>query len=270
MRQFVYVLLVLVIVLFVSSLASAAVVNMTTGETLFYDTFQGLGSAVSHAGYPDPGGSYNPVAMSSPPSAWAIRNEDALGQQVQVTDRTASPDVGPAPDYGPNYLRIARVGSPGYTEAEAQFVGQTTTGDHIRMAFWLNVARPGDCAEVNLYSANGGLVSQWVTDYQGAWVWASGNGNAGFDDVFKDRVWQKWVFDYNVNDPTYTLSIDGVSKTLNISPCNLGSIAFSQGGQSDPANALYVGEVAVPEPASMILVVSGVASLLAYAWRRRK
>ena len=142
-----------------------------------------------------PSGDYDPVAMTSPPSAWACKNEDSLGRQIQVTDSTTSPDVGPAPDFGPNYLRVSRVNAdlsdpmPGYLEAEAQYV-PAADGDHLHFAYWINSARPVDCTEINLWQNTGALAFQLIVDYQGAWVWYNGQ-NAGFDNVFKDRVWQK-------------------------------------------------------------------------------
>ena len=274
MKRLIFVLSLVVCVFLIPSSVNAYVQNMTTGEILFYDDFQGV--AASSIPFPDASGDYDPVAMSAPPSAWACKAEDSLGRQIQVTNSTTYPDVGPAPDFAPNYLRISRVEADpadpiGYVEAQAQFV-PAADGDHLHYAFWINSARPSVAAEINLWQSTGALAAQLIVDYSGAWVywWGPNGGNAGFDSVFQDRVWQKWEIDYVNGAGTIDVSIDGYTQTLSAGGgWNISTIGFGQGGVG-PENALYVSEVAVPEPTSVMVLLSGAIALLVCVWRKHK
>ena len=267
MKRLIFVLSLVVCVFLITSSVNAYVQNVTTGELLFYDTFQLAPNGVSHQ-FPDTTGDYDPVAMSAAPSAWAIIGEDAIGKEVQVTDM-ATP--GPAPDFGPNYLRISRIAGMG-GDAEAQFVGQATTGDHIKMAWWLNIPNRADGCELNLLNAGGAYINQIITNYGGASVWNSGDANHDTGLTFVADQWQKWEIDYNIDDPTFTLTIDGVSASgLGMGgPGSLGALEISMGATADPGIPMYVGEAAVPEPASVMLMLSGVIALLVCVWRKRK
>ena len=248
MKRLICVLSLVVCVVLIPSSVNAYVFNVTTGEMLFCDTFQRV--VASSSVFPDTSGDYDPVAMTSPPSAWACKNEDSLGRQIQVTDSTTSPDVGPAPDFGPNYLRVSRVNADpldpmtGYLEAEAQFV-PAADGDRLHFAYWINSPYTWDCTEINLWQNTGALAFQLLVNYQSKVVFYSGipGGDAGFSSVFQERVWQKWEIDYVNGASTIDISIDGVTNTLPAGGWNLGSIAFSQGAVT-AENALYVGEVA--------------------------
>ena len=58
-------------VLLVAASASANVVNVTTGTTLFYDDFETSPNGVSTVAYPDSSGDYNPVAQPQGLGRWA-------------------------------------------------------------------------------------------------------------------------------------------------------------------------------------------------------
>ena len=250
MKRLICELSLVVCVFLIPSSVNAYVQNLTTGQLLFYDTFQEV-TSVSHTAYADPSGDYDPVAMSSAPSTWAIYNEDALGQQVQVTDSTTSPDPGSAPDYGPNYLRVSRIAGLG-GRVEAQFEPQDETGDHIKMACWLNVPDVWDGFELNIYLSGGGLANQLIVNYGGLDPLAVYNAGSIDHDTgltFTPGVWQKWEFDYVVDDLTFTLTIDGESATelAMITPGGIGSFEYSQGGQNpESPNPFYLGEVTLP------------------------
>ena len=80
-----WLVLAAVAVLTLDTRAKAVMVtNVTTDTLLFFDDFEGLGSSVSHAVYPDGSGDFDPVAQFG---QWDI-GESSQGD-VQVTDYSA-------------------------------------------------------------------------------------------------------------------------------------------------------------------------------------
>jgi hypothetical protein len=252
-------------VLLVSASASATIVNMSTGQTLFYDNFEGMGTNVSHGEYVADESSYNPTGGS--PGSWAIT--EAIPNRIQVTDATGT--NGPGTLQGNNYLRIVRTGAETDPMAAQNFTDQTTTGDHIHFEQMLYVP---DLASTNpvQFLGNGGSRFNILTSYNG------GGGTIGSylaDGNFPGPAvpltyvagkWQKWELDYNIGDSFLKMSIDGVSASNVpiIAGGSLSSITI------DCGSAVYADEVAVPEPCTLALLTAGVFGLLAYAWRKRK
>ncbi|WP_425395367.1 LamG domain-containing protein [Aeoliella sp.] len=89
--------------------------NLTTGQLLFADDFEGLGSNVSHTAYLDFSGDYDPVAtvgtwnvtgggLSVPPGTL----DEAVDSDIQVTDYNDLTSVFSGPAQGNNYLRVDR------------------------------------------------------------------------------------------------------------------------------------------------------------------
>lgn len=263
--------LVLGVALLGTSPASAAVINVTTGQTLFSDNFEGLGSAVSHAPFQDASGDYNPVASVG---TWTIGEGSA--ENIQVTDSVGSPD--PGAYEGNNYLRIHRqeVTTSDQGLTQATFQTQSVTGQHIRIQEMVNIAPSGDlypfymhlggssdrpCATIyaNGVAANGSI------DY----YYAAGDQVLATGLSFTPDQWQMWQVDYVIGDANFSLSIDG-GTAVSLPTRAAGDLAlvmFARGCAGE--GSVYIDDV-VPEPGSLTVVVTGLLGILAYAWRKRK
>lgn len=262
-----------VVVLSVSAPASANVVNMSTlggPTTLFYDNFEGLANAVSHGPYPDTSGDYNPVTTVG---TWAIG--EGSPENIQVTDSIASPDPGTL--QGKNYLRIHRATDAGGDNGQATgiFATQSTTGDHIRVEEMVNISSAAQITP--FYLTMFGSSSRYAIG-----LFANGNAANGSIDYyapdgnvnasglsFTAGTWQKWQVDYNIGDANMLFSIGGgtpVSLAVH-SPGDLLNVGFNRGAIG--SGEVYVDEAPVPEPASIVLLLTGLIGLLAYAWRKR-
>ena len=261
---FLGVLVMGVSVLVISASASATIVNMTTGQTLFYDNFEGMGTNVSHAAYPDASGDYNPTGGS--PGLWNII-EDAP-QVVQVTDATGA--NGPGTLQGSNYLRLHKYQTD--FSAGQLFTVQSTTGHHIHweQMLYAGSLTAGDNPVQILGDGTDGRRFNILTSYGGYGVVGSYNGAdfppAALTVGYVANKWQKWEIDYNIGDAFLKLTIDGVSAS-NVpimSGGNLGAISLDSGSVG------YADEVAVPEPSTVTMLMAGLLSLLAYAWKKMK
>lgn len=252
--------------------ALASVINVTSGQTLFYDDFEGLQNAVSHTKFEDATADYNPVASMG---TWAIG--EAVYTSIQVTDSTTSPDPGTL--QGKNYLRIQRqyTGGGENGQATANFTTlQSTQHDHIRIREKVFIA-PN--TEITPYY----MTAMGSSNRYAIGVFANGNAANGSIDyyapeenvyatglTFTAGAWQTWQIDYNIGENNMLFSLDGgtpVSLAVH-SPGDLQCIILAKG--SVLGTSVYVDEVAVPEPAGITLVTTGLLGLAAWAWCKRK
>jgi hypothetical protein len=264
--------------LFVTTTASASVMNVTTGQTLFYDDFEGLGLAVCHTDYSNnSGGDFDPTGGS--PGSWSISEDGA--DRIQVTDAVGvygplGPGLyQPGANQGNNYLRIMRDG--GEPMAFQVFSPQSTPGHHIRFSqmVYIDAANATTDNPISIagLDSNGSLRFDVITNNSPLYTASVGNYNgtgwppAAIPISYALGQWQKWQIDYTVGAGTYDLSI-GESTVSGLSTFagggDLASIRIFSSSLS------YIDEVKVPEPSSVVLLVSGIVGLLAYAWRKRK
>jgi hypothetical protein len=107
-----------------------------------------------------------------------------------------------------------------------------------------------------------------VAYYNGSWsniVTASGGTNMGMSP----DAWHSIEVDATVGG-TWTVSIDGVtSGSMGMKGDNIAALDIEP--SSANATQFYVdGPNIVPEPSTLMLLVTGLVGLLAYAWRKRK
>jgi hypothetical protein len=111
-------------------------------------------------------------------------------------------------------------------------------------------------------------VFAWTGNSVGYYTTAGGIGV--FDGLtIQSEKWQKWELDYTIGDLNYTLTIDGVSRsapTVSGAGSSLTNFLLTEG--SGVPGALMMDEV--PEPSTLIIAMTGIVGLLAYAWRKRK
>ena len=268
-KLFLIVLVFSVGTLIVSEPASAGIVNMTTGQTLFYDDFEGQADiATSHLAYPDPLAG-QPLAAPNAASVgtWSIY-EPSSWTNVQVTDHIGGTD--PGAYQGTKYLRVARtIGT--VAAAQQLFDSQETLGDHIRFQQMVYISdssagglqlvgrAANDDVRINLYALGGGSLASYTGgDFQAI----SGIGYAV-------NQWQKWTIDYNIGASTFGLAIDSASVS-GIGVTTGGSLRYFGFTQDNGLNPVYFDAAPVPEPNAMAIVLAAAVGLLAYAWRKRK
>lgn len=239
-----------------ASPASAIVVNVTTGQTLFRDDFESTVS-VSTQPYKDESGDYNPASAN--PGTWTITETDPYW--VQVTTSATAPD--PGAYRGSKYLRLYRDARlyqaeindprPGFRLlliARAGFAVQSKQGNDICMAQMVHiptaqqttrgaaqfVAGSGmtNCINVcaNIVQMDGS-VSTLTED---GWV------DTGLD--FTAGEWQLWQIDYKIGDPTFTLTIGSASASgLPVAAIADSLDSFSIHAEPNTGNPFYVDEV---------------------------
>jgi hypothetical protein len=207
----------------VPSSCPAIVVNLTTGQVLFYDDFEATPS-VSKQPHKDATGDYNPTNPRI--GTWSSTEIDP--SWIQVTSSKTPPD--PGAYRGNNYLRIFRdVRSLDKTRqppaanpqqllvVKAAFTRQTTRNHHIRMAQMVFVpAGEQSTRGIVQFIADSGathciniIANMQQTDGSVYSHTNEGSVDTGLD--FAAGRWQLWQIDYKLGDPTFTLTIGSAS-----------------------------------------------------------
>lgn len=202
--------------------------NITTGQLLFFDNFEGLGNSVSHANWaPSVTADFDPVATTG---NWQITgggvsqatSPEAVPGDIQVTDfLTASV---PVPVHGKNYLRVDRqdlnssafamMSSPMTTTANG---GQLLRFETLFATSTLNNSAPG----FSLVNAAGTSITL-MPFHQNGTLQHRVNLQAGGTSVTNTNLthsdgtaWDHVVIDYVMGSSTYQFSLNGVKAQVN-------------------------------------------------------
>ena len=212
--------------------SAMTIYSVTQDITVFSDDFEGLGSSVSHAAYPDSSGDFDPTGGA--PGSWSTISEE-FPENIQVTDY-ATPGV----VQGSNYLRL---------------VG----GDFSPVTYLMQDFAPQNIGEVwrgtqmmHVPAFDSGHIVPF--DWEGAgWnsrvvVWAKTAGEVGYYGgggyvpipglTYTPDKWQEWELTYEGGASAGTLTIDGVGEAGNVPARVAGPVAFAY--LSPEATTIYL------------------------------
>ncbi len=247
-----------------SSVASAEIVNQTTGDWLFWDNYESL-SPVNTTAFSGGSGDFDPEGETL---VYEIDSHFA-----QVTSFGT-----PGAFEGDNYLRVKSTNENVY---QTLFLseGQDTVGDHIRYAQMVYIDSTGN-ATVHFKIMGTDLANNLIS-VQNQHLGSDVQNRVGwtFSDTglsYTQDTWELWEFDYTIGDATFDLTVAGnqviglsiqwpalVNKTFAVvnihTSANTGTVYFDE-----------YRAYGIPEPSSIALLFSGMVGLLAYAWRKRK
>jgi hypothetical protein len=235
------------------SAEAALVRNLDTGQVVFFDDFEGLGSNVSQADYPDTSGDYDPVAVIG---SWSIGDSDK--KQVQVTNW-----FDPGPIQEDNYLRLFRSSAFSHilgTLSEPQTVADHS-GNTIHFEWMMYVAPPettSNLAGFGFYDTNGGLMGHVLLRPGG--LTTNGGGL-----TYAPNKWMKVQMDYVIGADDFLLTIDGNSAIQSLYGGHTGGGVGTLRLFGHPDYRTYID--AIPEPGAILIVLTAVPWLLL---RRRR
>lgn len=259
--------------------ATAEVINVDTGEILFYDNFESQpADKVSHAAYPDvkdamPTGS-GIIGGGSYYFSQITGGEPVL-TNIQVADYVSGTAY-PAAYEGNNSLRLSRYDG-GISNTRQIFAADQPLGTHIHVAEMVYISESQNyIGGLSLYNKAGDDRVLTITAYaygNRVQYYSSSNQFTYITGLnWALNTWQKWEIDYVVGSDECTVSIDGTSVTGNYlysTTALPGSLALA--GGSSGKTPTYFDEVrTIPEPSTLALLCGGMIGLLAYAWRKRK
>lgn len=219
------------------------------GVVEFYDNFEG----VSAGSAPDNGAN---------PGDWSTAS---YGGSITV--------VTGEPAEGDQYLRYSRT-SGGDTYAIATMGNRQTNGQAIHAEWMMYVpASSSYQANIHLQDSDGAIraallvgrngaggVEYLTTPSSPAWSLSS--------SAYTADKWQKWTLDYTVGTSSFKFGIDGSSETVSaFAGGEVGRLWF--GGNPD-GSTYYLDANPIPEPATIVMLETGLLGLLAYAWRRSR
>jgi hypothetical protein len=95
----------------------------------------------------------------------------------------------------------------------------------------------------------------------GTWESGSVAGTYAGPASYAADVWQHWVLDFKVGDPSATLTIDGVSASIPASHTNLVNSAGLLSLFTNGPSLVHWDAVAVPESSSYLILVIGAGGL---------
>lgn len=212
---------VMAAILLASGTQAVTVVNKTTGQTLFFDDFEGA-SGVSHTDFPDASGDYDPSQASV--GTWTPVSE-SLREGIQVTDYQGGENSPAATPQGTNYLRVVRNNNSASATATLSAL-QSVSGNliHVEAMIWI----PRDVTATTFQLIIRGSNDEMRANLYTVKISGSGDSSAVYaydatlptpkavDSTFDwlANTWQKWEVDYAVGGETFDLSIDGVKKTF--------------------------------------------------------
>lgn len=253
-----------------SSTARATIVsNMTSGVTLFSDSFENQPLA---AGFPTTAN----MSPGAPGASWSDGSDPstmtATTEQAYLSNRS---------------LKITRP-SGSFTRIDGSFTNQTSGTLHAQ--FMLYVPSAGGASSPSVL-----LMGNWTSSYNSgstlSMVPADNPGTAGtavdsirlgvgkdYNDpyfysstlwgAFQTDTWMHWEIIHAIGSSTITAKINGVTDSYTLSTpdntVNFNQIEFF--GSTAGNRTYYVDAVVVPEPSTALLFGSGLAIL---AWWRR-
>lgn len=263
-------LLTVVLVLFTVSTARAVMVtNVTTDTVLFFDDFEGLGTSVSHAPYPDSSGDFDPQALIG---TWST--SESAQTMIQVTDSTTVPD--PGPWWGDNYLRMDR--SSDFNAVYGNLSEVQTVADHsgdlIHWEMMVNLA-PGvnDTAIVGLFSDTGTHMVHVVASSSNGTIYnrPSGSGYVPTGLTFTPGEWMKVELDYTIGASDFNLTVGGdTAEHLAFYTANSGGGVGKIRLTGATGGSTYYDATLVPEPGTLALLLIGGPCLGIVGSRRRR
>jgi hypothetical protein len=191
----------------------------------------------------------------------------AFALPAQSTIVNANP---PGAASGSQYLSVARGAT--WTEADPVFARQSTNGDLVRldldvlgiantMMYGADYPNPGAGDDIDkfflLFNADGSL---------------TGNPGVISGVTYTTGAWNHVRVDYTVGAANYNLTVG--SQTASVALGGTGAmnafLLLNSGGAGYFDNVTVSLNPAVPEPASVVLLVSAMLGLVAYAWRKRR
>jgi hypothetical protein len=234
----------------------AEIEDLTTHTILFNDDYTNL-SAISGSPALDTSVMAPPVAEIGTEYVFS----DVSGFNIQVTDSTTSPDPGPAPGDGPNYLRIYRDPANASNQL-GQLCAATdnTLGDVVQYSTMVNVPNDGANARFQMimsgqFTMPGGVNTSTSAN---AWVRPDGNGNVvaigpglateSTGLTYTPGVWQQWDMTYVVGSGTFTVTVNGVTSGNLNCPSGFNGVAGVAifNGNSTPGGSADFAPVPTP------------------------
>jgi hypothetical protein len=187
-----------------------------------------------------------------------------------VTDHADTPDPGAAE--GNNYLRLVEPTASAQPAAFARFAGPSA-GQSVHYETGAYVG--GGMLMKDSDWVNGGIL--YVRAYaDGTVKYSPNDGESGLTTASitcDPDKWQKWTVDFTAGGTggtQITLGIDGSTTSFTANGNWLPNGIQFWGPETSAVSTFCLDGSPVPEPGAMMLLATGVLSLLAYAWRKRK
>jgi hypothetical protein len=241
------------------SLAVAMVLFLSTSAfatVLFEDGFEGV----------------TPPAIGPAPTAPSGDWQFNLGSG-EAMSLTGALGGCPGAATGSNYLGVLQGGGAVWSTANAGFPLQSNPADLVRFEadiFGGGAAKPY-IAILPTQNASNNELNYVLLSYNGV-VYVPGGSSLSW----ATGSWHHVTMDYHPTASTFDLTIDSQPTQKGIAMGAAGSVAgfelsnAATNAYADYDNVKVTLIAGVPEPTSIVLLVSGLAGLVAYAWRKRK
>jgi hypothetical protein len=176
--------------------------------------------------------------------------------------------------YGATIRGMVDVPAGAFTNVDAQFAAQSSPSDLVRLEAEIYGQNSGNTAcDLQLSFLSGATVANSVViSSSGISVGGSATGL-----TWGLGAWHHVTMDYSPTASTFTLAVDAQTPLTGLAmtaPSAVDGVRFVQISAGKDRWSCFdnvsVTTMPIPEPSSIILLVSAVVGLLAYAWKSRR
>jgi hypothetical protein len=257
----------------VMALALVCWAGSAQAATVFSDNFEG---------YADVASSYPAATDNNPGAPWAVIEDQVSRVQVMANPATGAFST----PFGNQYLHFAN--TSGDDEADVQL----TAPQQAAIAAQGNMHVDFDAYNVSgaknfgisAFDSASGVYAGRVFDVSlrasGALWTYQGVGDANevrIDNAYTLDNWHHYAVDVNFQTDLWSVAVDGttIASDLAFEGGDLSQVqVLTFGGTGSGSHGgmdnLVITTGQVPEPAAIVLLLTGLIGLLAYAWRNRK